>query len=90
MYSAIEKAQTASVPDAGRDKVINHIKENVTPEIISKMISAGLKRNFTIPEIIELAKNDDSELSKDLKQKIDIFRYEVSSEIKLLIAALNG
>jgi len=32
IYSAIEKAQTASVPDADRDKVVSHIKENVTPE----------------------------------------------------------
>jgi len=54
------------------------------------MISAGLKRNFTASEINELAKNDDTELSEDLKQKLDRFRYEVSSEIKLLIAALNG
>ena len=90
MYSTIEKAQPASIPEADRKKALSDIKKNVTPEILTKMISSGLKRNFTASEINVLAKNADSELSEDLKKKNDFFRYEVSSVIGLLLAATSG
>ena len=90
MCSEVEKAQPAAIPEADREKAISHFKENVTPEILTKMISAGLRRNFSAEEIYEISKYDDSQLSEDLKKKNDHFRYEVSSQIGLLLAATSG
>ena len=90
MCSTIEKSQPATIPVVDREKILNHFKKNVTPEVLTKMISSGLKRNFTAEEIYVLSKYDDSQLSEDLKKKNDLFRYEVSSEIGLLLAATSG
>jgi hypothetical protein len=90
MCSVVEKAQPASIPEADREKAISHFKENVTPDVLTKMISAGLRRNFSAVEIYEISKFDDSQLSEDLKKKNDHFRYEVSSQIGLLLAATSG
>jgi len=54
------------------------------------MISAGLRRNFTVEEIHVLAQYDESQLSDDLKKKSEYFRLEVSDEIGLLLAATSG
>jgi hypothetical protein len=90
MYSTVEKAQPASIPEAERKNALSHIKKNITPEILTKMISAGLKRNFTAEEINVLSKYDESQLSEDLKKKNNVFKFEVSSEIGLLLAATSG
>jgi hypothetical protein len=90
MFSTIEKAQPTTIPEVDREKILNHFKENVTPEVLTKMISSGLKRNFTAEEIYVISKYDDSQLSEDLKKKNDLFRYEVSCEIGLLLAATSG
>lgn len=90
LCSAIEKAQPASIPEVDREKALSHFKKNVTPEILTKMISAGLKRNFTAEEIYVISKYDESQLSENLKKKNNLFRYEVSSQIGLLLAATSG
>lgn len=90
LYSTAEKAQPLSIPEAERKKTLGRLKENITPEILTKMISSGLKRNFTADEICVLSKYDESQLSDDLKKKNDNFRFEVSSAIRLLIAATSG
>ncbi|NVN90352.1 MAG: hypothetical protein HXX11_07070 [Desulfuromonadales bacterium] len=90
IYATVEKAQPASVPAYAREKVLSLLKENITPEIMAKMISAGLKRNFTVAEIEVLSKYDESQLSDDLKKKNEIFKFQVSSEIGLLLAASSG
>jgi len=90
MCLMIEKSQPVAIPEVDRERVLNHFKKNITSEILTKMISAGLNRNFTTEEIIVLAKYDDSQLSDNLKKKNDFFRQEVSSEIGLLLAATSG
>ena len=90
VYSKIEKTQPASIPEADREKMLSKIKTNVTPEVLTKMISASLKRNFTAEEINILTNYNDSQLSDVLKKKNEHFRFEVSSEIGLLIAAISG
>ena len=90
MCSEVEKAQPASIPVVDREKAISHFKKYVTPEILTKMISAGLKRNFTAEEIYVISKYDDTQLSENLKKKNDYFRYEVSNEIGLLLAATSS
>jgi len=90
IYSKIEKEFPISIPEADREKALSKIKSNVTPEVLKKMISAGLKRNFTAEEINVLAKVDDSQLSEALKKKNETFRFEVASEIRLLLAAISG
>lgn len=90
IYAAVEKAQPASVPVAAREKALSLLKENITPDILTRMISAGLKRNFTADEIEVLSTYDESQLSDDLKKKNETFKFQVSSEIGLLLAASSG
>jgi len=90
IYSSVEKAMPASISETNRNKALSHIKENVTPDILKRMISAGLRRNFTVEEIHVLAQYDESQLSDDLKKKSEYFRLEVSDEIGLLLAATSG
>lgn len=90
LYSAIEKQLPPSLPESAREKALRHVRMNITPDILKKMISAGLKRNFTVEEISVLASYDESQLSDDLRKKNDAFKYEVSSEIRLLLAATSG
>lgn len=66
MCTTIEKAQPATIPEVDRKIFLNHFKKNVTPEVLTKMISSGLKRNFTAEEIYVLSKYDDSQLSENL------------------------
>ena len=75
---------------AAREKALSHLKENITPDILTRMISAGLKRNFTADEIEVLSTYDESQLSDDLKKKNETFKFQVSSEIGLLLAASSG
>lgn len=84
--STVEKQLPASLPESDREKALRHVRTNVTPDILKRMISAGLKRNFTVDEIGVLSQYDESQLSDELKRKIDEFRFEVSSEIRLLLA----
>jgi len=90
IYSSVEKSLPASISEANRNKALNHVKENVTPDILKRMLSAGLRRHFTVEEIYVLAQYDESQLSDDLKKKNEYFRLEVSDEIGLLLAATSG
>ncbi len=88
--SAIEKTFPPSLPESAREKALRHIRDNITPDILKRMISAGLKRNFTVDEISVLARYDESQLSDDLRTKNDFFKHEITSEIRLLLAATSG
>ena len=90
VYSTVEKALPPSIPEAVRQKAINHVRTNITADIMKKMISAGLRRNFNIDEICVLLRYDESQLSDDLKKKNDSFKLEISAEIGLLLAAVSG
>lgn len=85
--STVEKQLPASLPESDREKALSHVRMNVTPDILKRMISAGLRRNFTVEEIYVLSQYDESQLSDELKRKMDDFRFQVSSEIRLLLAA---
>jgi len=90
MCIAIEKAQPASLPETARERIIGNFRKNVTPEVLKKMISAGLKRNFSAEEVFVISKYDDTQLSDNLRKKNNHFRLEVSSEIRLLLAATSS
>ncbi len=90
IYSSVEKSLPASISETNRNKALSHVKENVTPDILKRMLSAGLRRYFTVEEIYVLARYDESQLSDDLKKKNEYFRLEVSDEIGLLLAATSG
>ena len=90
LRSLVEKSQPASIPAAARQKVLSLLKENITPDILARMISAGLKRNFTVDEIEVLSKYDESQLSDELRKKNEFFKFEVSRVIGLLLAASSG
>lgn len=90
IYATVEKSQPASIPAAARQKVLSLLKENITPDILARMISAGLKRNFTVDEIEVLSKYDESQLSDELRKKNEFFKFEVSRVIGLLLAASSG
>ncbi len=84
---AIEKQLPASLDGRDRETALRRIKASLTPDIMKRMISSGLKRNFTIDEITVLARYDDSQLSDELKRKNSEFMMEVSNQIRLLLAA---
>lgn len=90
VYSTVEKALPLSIPDAVRQKALNHVRTNITADIMKKMISAGLRRNFNVEEICMLSQYDESQLSDELKKKNTSFRLEISGEIGLLLAATSG
>jgi len=90
VYSTVEKTLPLSIPEAVRQKAINHVRTNITADIMKKMISAGLRRNFNVDEIYVLSEYDESQLSDDLKKKNNSFRLEISAEIGLLLAAASG
>jgi len=90
VYSTVEKALPLSIPETIRQKAINHLRTNITADIMKKMISAGLRRNFSADEICALLQYDESQLSDELKKKNDSFRLEISGEIGLLLAATSG
>jgi hypothetical protein len=85
--STVEKQLPATLPESDREKALRHVRANVTPEILKRMISAGLRRNFTVDEICVLSQYDESQLSDELQRKMDDFKYQVVSEIRLLLAA---
>jgi hypothetical protein len=85
--SAVEKQLPASLPETDREKALRHVRTNLTPDILKRMISAGLRRNFTVDEICVLAQYDESQLSDDMRRKDVGFRTELSREIRLLLAA---
>ncbi|ABK99824.1 hypothetical protein [Pelobacter propionicus] len=87
VYSAIEKQLPASLAESDREKALNRIRVNLTPDIMKRMITAGLKRNFTVDEISVLARYDESQLSDELRKKNSDFMIEVSSQIRMLLAA---
>ena len=70
--------------------MISHVKSNITPDIVTKMVTAGLRRNFTADEINVLSRYDESQLSDELRAKNDSFKREISGEIGLLLAATSG
>lgn len=90
IYSTVEKALPTSIPEADRKKSLDNFKSNITPDIMKKMIVAGLRRNFTVDEISVLSRYDDSQLSDELRARNNNFRREISSEIRLLLAAASG
>lgn len=90
VYSTVEKALPPSIPEAARQKEINRVRTNITLDVMKKMISAGLRRNFNVDEICVLSRYDESQLSDELKKKNDSFRLEISAEIGLLLAAASG
>lgn len=85
--STVEKQLPATLPESDREKALRHVRTNVTPDILKKMVSAGLKRNFSVDEICVLSQYDETQLSDELKRKMDDFRCQVASEIRLLLAA---
>jgi|GEM_PF-4836542 len=84
---AIEKNLPPSLPESAREKALKHIRENVTADIMKRMISDGLKRNFTVEEIGILSKHDELGFSDELKRKNEAFKFEISSKIRMLLAA---
>ena len=84
---AIENNLPPSLPESAREKALKHIRENVTADIMKRMISDGLKRNFTVEEVGILSKYDELQFSDELKRKNEAFKFEISSKIRMLLAA---